>query len=89
MKQINHITIDIPPMSLAKAEEARRTIQKYADHIFLQIQYNIPEEENHATCAEQAPHEITLAALNEARSGKYAGVVDTSSEEAFLKSLGL
>lgn len=39
--------------------------------------------------AEQAmypPNAETLAAIEEARSGKYAGVVDTSSYEAFMKS---
>lgn len=33
------------------------------------------------------PNKDTLEALDEARSGKYAGVVDTSSFEAFMKSL--
>ena len=32
------------------------------------------------------PNEITLAAISEARSGKSAGSVDTSSLEAFIKS---
>lgn len=32
------------------------------------------------------PNEETVAAINEARSGKYAGVIDTSSMEAFIKS---
>ena len=33
------------------------------------------------------PNKETLEAIEEARSGKYAGVVDTSSFEAFMKSL--
>jgi len=33
------------------------------------------------------PNADTLAALEETRQGKYAGVVDTSSFEAFMKSL--
>ena len=32
------------------------------------------------------PNADTLAAIEETRSGKYAGVVDTSSFEAFMKS---
>lgn len=33
------------------------------------------------------PNKETLEALEEARRGEYAGVVDTSSFEAFMKSL--
>lgn len=32
------------------------------------------------------PNETTLAAVEEARSGKFAGTIDTSSLEAFIKS---
>lgn len=33
------------------------------------------------------PNPDTLAAIEEARSGKYAGEIDTSSMEAFIKSI--
>ena len=33
------------------------------------------------------PNRDTFEAIEESRSGKYAGVVDTSSFEAFMKSL--
>lgn len=33
------------------------------------------------------PNKETLEAIEESRSGKYAGVVDTSSFDAFMKSL--
>ena len=33
------------------------------------------------------PNAETLAAIEECRSGKYAGVADTSSFDAFMKSL--
>lgn len=33
------------------------------------------------------PNEETIAAIEEARSGKYAGTIDASSFEAFMKSL--
>lgn len=36
-----------------------------------------------AVCAE--PNEETVVAINEARSGKYAGTIDASSFEAFMK----
>ncbi|MDR1402091.1 MAG: toxin-antitoxin system protein, partial [Tannerellaceae bacterium] len=32
------------------------------------------------------PNETTIAAINEARSGKFAGTIDTSSMDAFIKS---
>lgn len=32
------------------------------------------------------PNEETVAAIRETRSGKYAGTIDTSSMEAFIKS---
>lgn len=32
------------------------------------------------------PNEVTRAAIEEARSGKYAGTIDTSSMDAFIKS---
>lgn len=35
------------------------------------------------------PNEETVAAINESRSGKYAGTIDLTSKEAFLKSMGL
>lgn len=36
---------------------------------------------------EHRPNAETLAAMEEAKAGKYAGVIDTSSFEAFMKSL--
>ena len=36
---------------------------------------------------EDRPNPETLAAIEEARSGKYAGMVDTDSVEAFIKSI--
>ena len=33
------------------------------------------------------PNETTLAALQETLSGKYAGVIDTSTKESFISSI--
>lgn len=33
------------------------------------------------------PNEETIAAINEARSGEYAGTIDVSNFDAFMKSL--
>ena len=35
------------------------------------------------------PNEVTKAAIEESLEGKYAGTIDLSSREAFLKSMGL
>jgi hypothetical protein len=37
----------------------------------------------------RTPNAETMEAIEEARSGKYAGTVDTSSMDAFRKSMGL
>lgn len=89
MVQTNQITIDIPQMPFAKAEELKRKVQEYVSSILARMPYVLPKEGQSSMCAEESPEAITLAALEEARSGQYAGVVDTSSEEAFMKSLGL
>ncbi len=36
---------------------------------------------------ERKPNKLTMAAIEEAKSGKYAGVIDTSSVEAMVKSI--
>lgn len=35
------------------------------------------------------PNDETIEAINESRSGKYAGTVDTTDMDSFKKSLGL
>ena len=38
------------------------------------------------SAADKIPNETTIKAIKEARSGKYAGTIDTSSIEAMIKS---
>lgn len=57
-----------------EAKKANRSLSNYVECILLESVYNEPNEK-------------TLEAINEARSGKYAGVVDISSMEAFRNSL--
>ncbi|MDR1161783.1 MAG: toxin-antitoxin system protein [Tannerellaceae bacterium] len=57
-------------------EEARKTnrsLSNYVECILMDSVYN-------------EPNEITLQAIEEARAGKFAGTIDTSSMEAFIKS---
>lgn len=56
-----------------EAKKANRSLSNYVECILMDSVYN-------------EPNETTLEAINEARSGKYAGTVDTSSMEAFIKS---
>jgi hypothetical protein len=50
-------------------------MSKYREYI-----ESLPESDNE-------PNEETIEAIEEARAGKYAGTIDISSLEAFLKSI--
>ncbi len=72
-------TVTLPEYMLADlSSEARRkgiTVSRLIERITEEHMY--------------LPNANTLEAIEEARQGKYAGVVDTSSFEAFKKSMGL
>lgn len=55
------------------AKNANRSLNNYVECLLIDSVYNEPNEE-------------TLEAINEARSEKYAGTIDTGSMEAFIKS---
>ena len=55
------------------AHRENRSLNNFVESTLMDAVYNIPNEE-------------TVAAINDARSGKYAGTIDTSSMEAFIKS---
>lgn len=55
------------------AKKANRSLNNFVESTLMDAMYSEPNEE-------------TVAAINEARSGKYAGGIDTSSMEAFIKS---
>ncbi|MDR1980608.1 MAG: toxin-antitoxin system protein [Tannerellaceae bacterium] len=57
----------------AEAKKANRSFNNYVECILMDSVYN-------------EPNETTLEAIKEARSGKFAGTVNTSSMEAFIKS---
>lgn len=56
------------------AKKANRSLNNFVESTLMDAVYNEPNEE-------------TIAAINEARSGKYAGTLDASSFEAFMKSV--
>lgn len=56
-----------------EARKANRSLNNFVESTLMEAMYSVPNEE-------------TKAAIKEARSGKFAGTIDTSSMEAFIKS---
>lgn len=57
-----------------QAKKANKSLNNFVESTLMDAVYSEPNEE-------------TIAAINEARSGKYAGTIDVSSFDAFMKSL--
>jgi predicted DNA-binding protein len=55
------------------AKKANRSLSNYVECILMDSVYN-------------EPNETTLEAIKEARSGRFAGVINTGSMDAFIKS---
>ena len=62
-------------LKMAAARE-NRSLNNYVESVLMDVIYNQPNAE-------------TEAAIAESRSGESAGKIDTSSMEAFKKSMGL
>lgn len=58
-----------------EARKTNRSLSNYVECILMESVY-------------REPNETTLDAIKEARSGQFAGTIDTSSLEAFMKSCG-
>ena len=59
-----------------KARKENRSLNNFMENLLIQ----------YFSVDEKIPNATTIAAIEEARSGKSAGRVDTSSFEAFMKS---
>ena len=57
-----------------QAKKANRSLNNFVESTLMDAMYSEPNEE-------------TIAAINEARSGEFAGTIDVSSFDAFMKSL--
>ena len=57
-----------------QSKKANRSLNNFVESTLMDAVYSEPNEE-------------TIAAINEARSGKYAGTIDVSNFDAFMKSL--
>ena len=56
------------------AKKANRSLNNFVESTLMNAMYSEPNEE-------------TTAAINEARSGKYAGTIDTTDFDSFMKSV--
>lgn len=56
-----------------EAQKVNRSLNNYVECILMDSVYNVPNQ-------------TTLDAMKEAEAGKSAGIADTSSADAFLKS---
>lgn len=57
-----------------QARKANRSLNNFVESTLMDAMYSEPNEE-------------TVAAIKEARSGKYEGIIDTTSFESFMKSV--
>jgi hypothetical protein len=55
------------------AKRENRSLNNYVESVLMNVVHS-------------EPNETTLEAVREAKSGKFAGTIDTSSIEAFIKS---
>jgi hypothetical protein len=56
------------------AKKENRSLNNYVESVLMNVAY------------ENEPNEVTLEAIREAKSGKFAGIINTGSIEAFIKS---
>ena len=68
------LRVDLVEHLKQEARRENRSLNNYVETILMDAAYCRPNAE-------------TLEAIEEARSGKFAGVVDTSTLEAFIKSI--
>jgi hypothetical protein len=59
-----------------EAKRENRSVNNYIENLLIQ----------YFSVDEKVPNATTIAAIEEARAGKFAGIADLSSLEAFMKS---
>ena len=75
VKKLTSFRIDESLLNRLKVEARRtnRSLNNYVEYILMNSIYN-------------EPNETTLLAIEEARNGKSAGIIDTSSMDNFINS---
>ena len=67
------LSIDLLARLREAAKRQNRSLNNFVENVLMDVIYNEPNEE-------------TKTAIKEAKDGKFAGIIDTSNMEAFLKS---
>ena len=67
------LSVDLLQRLRIAARRENRSLNSFVENTLMDAVYNVPNSE-------------TIEAIQEVRSGKYAGTVDTSSMDAFIKS---
>ena len=70
------LPVDLIERLKKMAKKENRSLNNFVECILLDIAYKEPNDE-------------TLAAINDAREGKYEGTLDVSSVDAMYKSMGI
>lgn len=70
------LPVDLIERLKRMAKKENRSLNNFVECVLLDIAYREPNEE-------------TLAAISDAREGKYEGTLDVSSVDAMYKSMGL
>ncbi|MCH5347430.1 MAG: ribbon-helix-helix protein, CopG family [Muribaculaceae bacterium] len=70
------LPVDLIERLKKMAKKENRSLNNFVECVLLDIAYREPNDE-------------TLAAINDAREGKYEGTLDVSSVDAMYKSMGL
>lgn len=69
------LPVDLIERLKRMAKKENRSLNNFVECVLLDIAYREPNDE-------------TIAAINDAREGKYEGTLDVSSVEAMYKSMG-
>ena len=70
------LPVDLIERLKKMAKKENRSLNNFVECVLLDIAYREPNDE-------------TLAAINDAREGKYEGTLDVSSVDAMYKSMGI
>ncbi len=68
------LSTDLLERMQAEARKENRSLNNFVEHILMSVIYKLPNPD-------------TMAAIEEVRSGKYAGTIDMTNFDSFMKSV--
>lgn len=68
------LSVDLLEKLRVEAKKQNRSLNNYVESVLMSVVYRKPNKE-------------TIAAIEEAKSGKYAGTIDTTNFDSFMKSI--